>query len=150
MENDPPEAERVKGTPYHRAARFDGRWAERDAERAYKQTRRDLHRSRPDVDLSVFQLQIGNLIGDVAYLGWYVALIGTRPDEQLEARLERHLATGTGVELPEEVLAMLRERREVNAKDAAWVERRYGEVTRAELHRRPMGEEEHDSSRGRR
>jgi len=125
---------------YQRAARFDGRRAEQDAEQAYQLSRRDLHRSQRETDLSVFRLQIGNQIGDVAYLGWYVALIGTRPDEALEARLERHLARGTPIELPEAVTAMLQERRAKDAGVASWTERRLGRLTRAELYQRPEDE----------
>lgn len=150
MGDTPPEAERPEKTPYHRAARFDGRWAAQDAERAYRLSRRELHRYTSEVDLSVFRLQIGHLIGDVAYLGWYVALIGKRPAAGLETRLERHLASGTAVELPEEVLVTLRDRRELNAQDASWVERRYGRITRTEPYRRPEGEGKQGPPRGQR
>ncbi len=126
---------------YQRASRFDGRRAEQDAEQAYQLSRRDLHRSRRETELSVFRLQIGNQIGDVAYLGWYVALIGTRPDEALESRLERHLARGTPIELPEAVTEMLQERRAKDAGVASWTERRLGRLTRAELYQRPEDEE---------
>ncbi len=125
---------------YQRAARFDGRRAEQDAEQAYQLSRREVHRSRRETELSVFRLQIGDQIGEIAYLGWYVALIGTRPDEVLEARLERHLARGTPVELPAAVTEMLRERRARDAGLAPWVERRLGRLTRAELYQRPKGE----------
>ncbi len=121
---------------YQRAARFDGRRAEQDAEQAYQLSRRDLHRSQRETDLSVFRLQIGNQIGDVAYLGWYVALIGTRPDQALEARLERHLARDTPIELPEAVTEMLQERRAKDAGVASWTERRFGRLTKAEFHQR--------------
>lgn len=140
MANTPPEPERED--TYQRAARFDGRRAEQDAEQAYQRSRRDVHRARDETALSVFRLQIG----DIAYLGWYVALIGERPDEALEARLERHLARGTPVELPDAVTRMLQERRARDAGVAPWVERRYGRLTRAELYRRP--EEEGESERG--
>ncbi len=126
---------------YQRAARFDGRRAKQDAEQAYQLSWRDLHRSQRETDLSVFRLQIGNQIGDVAYLGWYVALIGTRPDQALEARLERHLAHGTPIELPEAVTEMLQERRAKDAGVASWTERRFGRLTRAELYQRPEDEE---------
>ncbi len=142
MENTSPDAERTKEDTYQRAARFDGRWAEQDAEQAYQRSRRDLHRSQLETDLSVFRLQIGNRIGDIAYLGWYVALIGKPPDEALEARLERHLARGTPVELPEAVTMMLQERRAKDAGLAPWVERRYGKLTKAELYQRPDEEKE--------
>lgn len=138
---------RPEESPYNRAARFDGRGAEHDAEQAYKRSRRDLHRARLETDLSVFRLQLGNRIGNVAYLGWYVALIGKQPDEALEARLEQNLTGGTPVALPEEVIAILQERRERTAKLAPWVERRYGKVTKTELYQRPEGEGEHGKNR---
>ncbi len=125
---------------YQRAARFDGRRAEQDAEQAYQLSRREVYRSRRETDLSVFRLQIGNQIGDITYLGWYVALIGTRPDEALEARLERHLDRGTPVELPEVITKMLQERRARDAGVASWTERRFGRLTRAELYQRPEGD----------
>ncbi len=126
---------------YQRAARFDGRRAEQDAEQAYQLSRREVHRSRRETELSVFRLQIGDQIGEIAYLGWYVALIGTRPDEALEARLERHLDRGTPIELPEAVTEMLQERRAKDAGVASWTERRLGRLTRAELYQRPEDEE---------
>lgn len=141
MEHEPPEAERPENQDYQRAARFDGHRAEQDTERAYQRSRRELRRSRRETELSVFRLQLGNRISDVAYLGWYVALIGKPPDEALAARLEQHLASGTPVELPEEVTSMLRERRARSADLAPWVERRYGRLTRAELYQRPEGGE---------
>jgi len=118
---------------YVHAARYDGQWAGLDAERAYRRSRRDLHRAPTETDLSVFRLQIGNRINGVTYLGWYVTLIGTRPDEALATRLEHNLAGGTAVELPDEVTTMLHERRERNANLALWIERRYGRVTRADI-----------------
>ncbi len=146
MENTPPEAGQPENNAYQRAARFDGRWAEQDAEQAYQRSRRDLHRSRLDTELSVFRLQIGNRIdhiADIADLDWYVALIGKPPGEALQARLERHLARGgTPVALPEAVTRMLQERRARDAKIAHWVERRYGRLTKAELYQRPEGDDE--------
>jgi len=132
--------EQSEDATYQRAARFDGRRAEADAEQAYQRSRRDVYRARQDTELSVFRLQIGNQIGDVAYLGWYVALIGTRPDEALEARLDRHLARGTPVELPDAVTEMLQARRAKDAGLAPWVERRLGRLTKAELYQRPEPE----------
>lgn len=137
MANTPPEPERSTADTYHRAARFDGRRAEQDAKQAYQRSRRDVHRARDETALSVFRLQIGNQIGDVAYLGWYVALIGEPPDEALEARLEQNLARGTPVELPEAVTKMLAERRARDAGVASWVERRFGRLTKAEVYQRP-------------
>ncbi len=143
MENTPPEAGQPENDAYQRAARFDGRWAEQDAEQAYQRSRRDLHRSRLDTELSVFRLQIGNQIDAIADLDWYVALIGKPPGEALAARLERHLArSGTPVELPEAVTRMLRDRRARDARVASWVERRYGRLTKAEFYQRPEGDEE--------
>ncbi len=141
--------EQSEEVTYQRAARFDGRQAEQDAEQAYQRSRRDVHRSRIDTDLTVLRLQIGNQIGEIAYLGWYVALIGTRPDEALEARLERHLARGTPVELPAAVTRMLQERRAKDAGLAPWVERRYGRLTNAELYQRPEPDEGTDQTKKR-
>ena len=137
--NEPPQepAARPEETPYHRAVRFDGRRAEQDAEQAYRRSRRDVQRASLETDLSVFRLQIGPRIGDIAYLGWYVALIGTRPDAELAARLEQNLAGGTPVELEEKLIAMLRERRARDATLAPWVERKHGRLTKAELYQRP-------------
>lgn len=130
MENAPPDAGRFDEDTYQRAARFDGRRAEADAEQAYQRSRRDVYRARQETKLSIFRLQIGN----IAYLGWYVALIGTRPDEALEARLERHLALGTPIELPAAVTETLQARRAKDAGLAPWMERRLGRLTRAELY----------------
>jgi len=131
---------------YRRAARYDGDRASEDAKRAYERSRRDLHRAPEGTEVSVFRLQIGQLIGDVAYLGWYVALIGTQPNEALAARLERHLADGTAVELPKSVITMLEARRADDTELAPWVERRLGQLMRAEtnLFQRSQGNRKAD------
>jgi len=134
-----PEQESANHT-YQRAARYNGSRAKEDAKRAYKRSRRDLHHAPEGTEISVFRLQIGNLIEGVAYLGWYVALIGTPPDQALTARLEDNLADGTEVQLPAVVLEMLHERREHNSKLAPWIERHHGRVTQADLYQRPTDE----------
>lgn len=122
MENAPPDADDAERDTYQRAVRFDGDRAEHDAVQAYQRSRRELRRSRLDTDLSVFRLQLGERVDNVASLGWYVALIGRSPDAALEARLERHLAAGTPVELPAAVAKTLRERRARDGRFAPWVE----------------------------
>ena len=93
--------------PYHRAARFDGEDA---AWHAYLRSCLDIAVSRPETDISVYRMEIGELIGPVAFVGWYVALIGEQPDGTLERRLEANLSAGRPMQLPEEVIEMLRER----------------------------------------
>lgn len=95
------------GEPYHRAARFDGEDA---AWHAYLRSCLDVAVSRPETDISVYRMEIGELVGPIAFVGWYVALVGERPDATLERRLVANLAAGRSMELPEEVVEMLRER----------------------------------------
>jgi len=138
------DARRPEGGPedpgYRRAARYEGPWAEHDAARAYQRTRRALYRARRETELSVYRLQIGNLVGDVAYLGWYVALLGDRPDAALAETIEGHLAEGLPVKLPSEVVAMLQARRAASKGIGSWSERKLGRLTNVELYRRPEGE----------
>ena len=110
MAHEPRGGEGRTREPYHRAARFGGNRAEGEALRAYERSCYDLACSRPETDISVYRMEIGELIGRVLTMGWYVALIGQRPDKALERRLERNLATGEPMELPEEVTDMLEAR----------------------------------------
>ena len=107
MAHEPQRGEGRDGEPYRRAARFDGEDA---AWHAYLRSCLDVAVSRPETDISVYRMEIGELIGPVALVGWYVALIGEQPDKTLERRLEVNLATGRSMQLPEEVIEMLRER----------------------------------------
>lgn len=107
MAHEPRAGEGRSSEPYHRAARFDGEDA---AWHAYLRSCLDVAVSRPETDISVYRMEIGELIGPVALVGWYVALIGEQPDGTLERRLEANLATGLPMRLPEEVVEMLGER----------------------------------------
>ncbi len=107
MAHEPRAGEGRPGEPYHRAARFDGEDA---AWHAYLRSCLDVAVSRPETDISVYRMEIGELIGPVALVGWYVALIGEQPDGTLERRLEANLAAGQPMQLPEEVVEMLEER----------------------------------------
>jgi len=107
MAHEPRRGEGRSSEPFHRAARFDGEDA---AWHAYLKSCLDVAVSRPETDISVYRMEIGELIGPVAFVGWYVALIGEQPDRALERRLEANLAAGQPMALPEEVVEMLRER----------------------------------------
>ena len=106
MAHEPRAGEGRSSEPYHRAARFDGEDA---AWHAYLRSCLDVAVSRPETDISVYRMEIGELIGPVALVDWYVALIGEQPDGTLERYLETNLATGQPMQLPEEVVEMLEE-----------------------------------------
>jgi hypothetical protein len=99
--------------PYLRAARFAG---ERPAGHAYEQAQRALY-ARPDSDVSVYRLQLNQV--------WHVAALGEPPPVDLADTLERILASGEPVPLPDEVLMLLRQRRAAAILKGPWIERHH-------------------------
>ncbi|PLS80171.1 MAG: hypothetical protein CYG59_09425 [Chloroflexi bacterium] len=56
---------------------------------------------------------------------YHVTVLGERPHTKLERRLERILASGEPVELPEDILDQLWKRRELARQINPWVEGHY-------------------------
>jgi len=100
--------------PYHRSARFLG---EQPAGQTYEQAQEAIY-SGPPNDLSVYRLLLAQV--------YHVTVLGQTPSQELEQRLETLLAAGEPVELPQDVLAALAERRRQSIRHGGWIERHYG------------------------
>ncbi len=101
-------------TPYYLAMRFSD---ERQAERAYFQVQRYIKAHEADLNLSVYRfLYDGRSI---------VAVLGDDPGGEVETHLSRRLSGGVRIELDEQVLRFLIERREQASEQGSWVERHY-------------------------
>ena len=98
--------------PYYQAARFP---TERSARRVYFATQDELFKT--ECDLSSYRLQLNQR--------WHVAVIGAQPTEALDQRLRLILAAGESTPLPDEVLALLVERRARATQQGAWIERHH-------------------------
>ncbi len=81
---------------YYKAARFPG---EEPARRVYFKTQDTIFEAREKANLSCYRLQL-----DTVY---HVAVLGERPHARLERKLEKTLASGESVELPEDILEQL-------------------------------------------
>ncbi len=99
---------------YYKASRFPG---EEPAGRAYFKTQDTIFEAREKADLSCYRFQL-----DTVY---HVAVLGERPHAKLERKLERILASGEAVELPEDILDVLWRRRELARQINPWVEGHY-------------------------
>jgi hypothetical protein len=106
--------------PYIRAARFAN---QRSAGRAYFAAQDAIFRT-PDSELSVYRLHFEN--------AYHVAVLGFEPTRLLRGRLNRILANGEPINLPELMLQFLLERRSHATSLGSWVKR----------HRRPLPEDQ--------
>lgn len=96
---------------YYKASRFSG---EEPAGRAYFKTQDTIFEAREKADLSCYRFQLDQI--------YHVAVLGERPHAGLERRLERILARGEPVKLPEDILEALWRRRELAKEINPWVE----------------------------
>ena len=99
--------------PYYLASRFSG---ERIAGQVYFQAQ-DLIFNTPDCELSVYRFQLDRI--------YHVAVLGDRPEEQLEAKLKDVLSKGESTPLPSMVLKTLITRRQQHTGHSPWLERHY-------------------------
>ncbi len=97
---------------YCLAARFD---REREALQVYNRTQNLIYRE--PCELSAYRLQVSRI--------WHVAVVGVSPTEDLNRRIERILARGQAVVLPEDVVEMLVERSAQMRSQGPWTERHY-------------------------
>jgi hypothetical protein len=90
-----------------------------EAGRAYFETQEAVRRDSGRADLSVYRLMIGPLFES------HVVVLGDTPNKKLLEELQTTLGTGNHVELDEETLAHLMERRVQAEKIGPWVEGHY-------------------------
>ena len=102
----PPEQER-----YYKASRFPG---EEQAGRAYFKAQDTIFEAKDRAELSAYRFHLDEI--------YHVAVVGERPRARLERKIERILASGEAVELPEDILDALWERRELARQINPWVE----------------------------
>lgn len=124
MTGEPREENLEREGDYHYSVVYGGESAQERSARAYRHSRDEIFRSRAELDLSVYRF-IEATVGAMAPIGWYVALIGEKPPRALERRLKRELASGERVELAEDTLEKLRERRRAASERGGWVEGSY-------------------------
>jgi hypothetical protein len=103
--------------PYYLAARYPH---EKPAGRAYLQAQRVIFNAQDTSDLSAYRFQLPQL-----YPGYYVAVLGAPPAEELHQKLQRILLTGEATSLPAEALQFLQARRRRAAQLGSWVEGHY-------------------------
>ena len=103
--------------PYHVAAHYAEPQEQLSAS-AYNQTQRLI--ARENVDLSTYRLQLPPIAP-----GWYVAVLGEPPSEEIHAQLLNILSSGEPTTLPAQVLNFLQERRRQASQIAPWVEGHY-------------------------
>ena len=95
---------------YHKAARFT---RERAAWRVYDRLQAAVF-AAPDCDLSVYRLQLDHV--------YHVAVLGAPPPAALDRRIDRLLAHGERVALPQAALVALSQRRRQMTQHGGWVE----------------------------
>jgi hypothetical protein len=99
--------------PYYLASKFSG---ERPAGTAYFQSQ-ELIFNAPDCELSVYRFQLSRI--------YHVAVVGDKPEQQLEDKLKDILSKGEPTSLPSIVLQLLLARRQQQIQHGPWVERHY-------------------------
>ncbi len=99
---------------YYLASRFNG---ERPAGRAYFQAQEFIFSHSADLDLSVYRFQLERI--------YHVAVLGIKPPQDAEDRLNSILSAGEHVQLPSMLLKVLIVRRLQQTKNAPWVEKHY-------------------------
>lgn len=107
--------------PFHQTAKFDG---EESAGSAYHQAQEAIYIGLPN-DLSAFRLQLRLASDPTGSLIWHVAILGKEPAADLKQKLEEILSAGQSVDLPEDVLKTLTERRRQANRLGGWVEGHY-------------------------
>jgi len=90
------------------------------AEQIYFRAQRVIFNERSKCDLSAYRFQQPQI--DQAS---YVAVLGEPPPEELARKIERLLAAGEPIELPDEVLRFFVERRKQAIQAGPWVEGHY-------------------------
>jgi len=106
------EAGKEHELPYYQAARFH---REGSARRAYFALQDTIFES--ECTLSTYRIILNGT--------WHVAVLGERPAEELQEKLDRALRNGDPVSLPEDVVTSLVERGKQQRRIAPWVERHY-------------------------
>jgi hypothetical protein len=99
-----------QATPYYQAARFANK---AKAGQVYTPLQEIIFQE--NCDLSAYRFRITE--------GWYVVVLGEKPDDQLHQRMEALLTNGTLVTLRPDVLDYLQSRRAQASQIAPWVER---------------------------
>ena len=99
-------------TPYCRAAKFP---SERAAGVAYFRIQKLI--DNPDAELSAYRVQIHSV--------WHVAVVGDAPANELSEKLEKTFAVGEPVDLPNEVLEFMWQRRAEQIQNGPWMEGHY-------------------------
>jgi hypothetical protein len=99
--------------PFVRAARFG---TEATAGRAYFAAQQEVF-TAPACDLSIYRFLLEQV--------YHVAVLGDAPPRTLARRIERILAAGDAVTLPDEVLQQLAARRDEQIQQAPWSEGHY-------------------------
>ncbi len=99
--------------PYYLASRFGG---ERVAGQVYFQAQ-DLIFNTPDCEVSVYRFQLDRI--------YHVAVLGDKPEEQLETKLKDILSKGEFTPLPSMVLKTLVTRRQQHTRHSPWIEKHY-------------------------
>src|SRR5689334_4751920 len=89
---------------------------EKPAGRAYMQAQRVIFNAKDQCDLSAYRFQLPQLIP-----GYYVAVLGEPPPEELHQRLLNVLSSGEPTSLPDEALAFLQQRRRQATQLGPWV-----------------------------
>ena len=117
-----PRRERTGELPaYHQVARFS---SEEPARAVYQQMRQCVF-AREDADLSVYRFQFRPAETPAAPLVSHVAVLGQTPTNDLAEQLQQLLAAGEPVELPEDVLRSLAQRRRQMSRHGHWSEGHY-------------------------
>ena len=122
MTEHDPRRERTRALPaYAQVARFR---SEDTAGIAFQQLRQRIF-EREDADLSVFRFQFRPAETPAAPLVSHVAVLGQTPTNDLAEQLQQLLAAGERVELPEDVLRSLAQRRRQMSRHGHWSEGHY-------------------------
>src|SRR5690348_16719218 len=89
--------------PYHLTAHYTDEQAQ-DSARAYSQAQRLI--DNPGILLSAYRLELPPIAP-----GWFVAVLGETPPEEIQAQLLAILSTGEPATLPDNVMKYLEKRR---------------------------------------
>ena len=110
---EPEQPNEQEFNPYYLASRFN---SDRTSGRVYFQAQ-ELIFNAPDSELSAFRFQIDRI--------YHVAVVGDKPQPELEDRLTNLLSAGESVTLSTMVLKLLVARRQQQIKHGPWIERHY-------------------------
>jgi hypothetical protein len=104
-------------TPYHVAAHYTDEHVQ-DSARAYSQAQQLI--ATPGILLSAYRFEYPPVAP-----GWFVAVLGETPPEEIQARLLAILSAGEPATLPDKVRKFLEQRRAQASQIAPWVEGHY-------------------------